>query len=109
MENIVFLLNQFIKCSAYKNIVFCWVMHEQGIINNILEGLSPCNVKSISLIASPCSLKQRLEKDVEEGKRDGDVFARSLERLKLYDKLNTIKIDTDNKNVEEIANLIAKL
>ncbi|MGF0031660.1 AAA family ATPase [Bariatricus sp. SGI.154] len=28
MENICFLLNQFIRCSAYENIIFCWVMHE---------------------------------------------------------------------------------
>lgn len=27
MHNICFLLNQFIHCSAYENIIFCWVMH----------------------------------------------------------------------------------
>ena len=33
LENVVFLLNRFIRCSAFKNIVFCWVLHEQGIID----------------------------------------------------------------------------
>ncbi len=28
LQNICFLLNQFIHCSAYRNIVFCWVLHE---------------------------------------------------------------------------------
>lgn len=37
MENICFLLNQFIRCSAYENIIFCWVMHEQGIIDEIIQ------------------------------------------------------------------------
>lgn len=31
LQNITFLLNQFIRCSAYENIIFCWVMHEQSI------------------------------------------------------------------------------
>ncbi|MEG2207460.1 MAG: AAA family ATPase, partial [Clostridia bacterium] len=33
MHNICFLLNQFLHCSAYENVIFCWVMHEQSIID----------------------------------------------------------------------------
>lgn len=33
MDNICFLLNNFLRCSAYENIIFCWVMHEQSIID----------------------------------------------------------------------------
>lgn len=52
MENICFLLNQFIRCSAYENIIFCWVMHEQAIIDEILLKLETgnCLVRTISLI-----------------------------------------------------------
>ena len=32
IDNICYLLNHFIQCSAYENIIFCWVMHEQSII-----------------------------------------------------------------------------
>lgn len=39
MENICFLLNQFILCSTYQNIIFCWVIHEQAIIDEILSEL----------------------------------------------------------------------
>lgn len=28
MNNITYLLNNFIRCSEYENIIFCWVMHE---------------------------------------------------------------------------------
>ena len=38
-ENICFLLNQFLNCTAYENVIFCWVMHEQSIIDNILEDI----------------------------------------------------------------------
>ena len=40
MENICFLLNQFIRCSSIENIVFCWVMHEQAIIDHILTQIN---------------------------------------------------------------------
>ena len=33
MNNIVYQLNQFISCSEIENIIFCWVMHEQSIID----------------------------------------------------------------------------
>ena len=39
LDNIGHLLNNFIRCSAYENIIFCWVMHEQEIIDRILGGL----------------------------------------------------------------------
>lgn len=35
MDNIVYMLNSFIHCSAYQHIIFCWVMHEQSIIDEI--------------------------------------------------------------------------
>lgn len=30
LRNICFLLNQFIRCSAYENVIFCWVLHQQN-------------------------------------------------------------------------------
>lgn len=39
MQNIVFLLNNFIRCTAYDTIIFCWVMHEQAIIDEIVSRL----------------------------------------------------------------------
>ncbi|MBR4062948.1 MAG: AAA family ATPase, partial [Clostridia bacterium] len=42
-NNICYLLNNFLKCSAYDNIIFCWVMHEQRIIDSILEKLDTQN------------------------------------------------------------------
>lgn len=46
-ENICYLLNNFLKCSAYENIIFCWVMHEQSVIDAILQNLDikKCTVK----------------------------------------------------------------
>ena len=110
LDNICHLLNNFIHCSAYENIIFCWVMHEQSIIDSILDGLdtSNCMVKVISLVCDEESLKYRLEKDIREGKRKEDVIARSVARLPLYQGLQTVKIDTSNKSVDEVVGEMTK-
>lgn len=80
MNNICFLLNQFIHCSAYENIIFCWVMHEQSIIDMILENIDKtnCTIKIVSLLSSEEELRKRLMKDVASGKRTVDVIEKSL-------------------------------
>ena len=107
-DNICYLLNNFIHCSAYENVIFCWVMHQQKIIDAIVENLDTknCAVKCISLIADEKHLRERLMADVKRGIRTADVIERSVERIPLYHALNTIKIDTNNKTVQEIADEI---
>ena len=111
MENICFLLNQFIHCSAYHNIIFCWVMHEQSIITKILDSLdkSNCEITTISLLCDEQELRERLNQDIAAGIRQPDVKDRSVARIPLYHKLSTIKIDTTGKTVSEIAEEIARL
>lgn len=98
--NICFLLNGFLHCSAYENIIFAWVMHESSIIDSILKELDTdnCKVKKISLIADETNLRDRLSADVANGTRTVDVIDRSVARNHMYQTLNTIKIDTSNKN-----------
>ena len=111
MHNICFLLNQFIHCSAYQNIIFCWVLHEQSIIDTIFASIdkTDCSVKNVSLICDAEELKKRLMKDVEAGKRTADVIERSIERLPMYGLLNTVKIDTNGKDPAEVADKIIAL
>ena len=111
MDNICYLLNNFLHCSAYKNVIFCWVMHQQSIIDSVIEKLDTqnCDVKCISLIADEANLRKRLAKDVESGVRVENVIERSVIRIPMYDVLNTIKIDTNEKTVAMIANEIKQL
>ena len=74
LENICMLLNNDLKCSVFDHIIFCWVMHEQSIIDDLLSHL-----------------------------------ARSVERLEMYQKLNTYKIDVSNKTIEEVVKEIIKV
>lgn len=111
IDNICYLLNNFLHCSAYGNIIFCWVMHEQSIIDSIVEKLDTqnCNVKCISLTIDESNLRKRLEADVKRGIRSADVIDRSIARIQMYQKLNTVKIDTNNKTVQMIAEEITQL
>lgn len=110
LDNITYLLNNFLYSSAYENIVFCWVMHEQDIIDTIKIRLDTrdCRVKIISLVADEDTIRERLTADVEKGIRSPDVIERSIVRIPLYDKLKTIKVDTNGKTVEQIAREIIK-
>ena len=111
IDNICHLLNNFLKCSVYDNIIFCWVMHEQSIINSIIEKLDAqnCAVKCISLVADEKCLCSRLLMDIENGIRSVDVVERSIARIPLYQALNTIKIDTNEKTVAMIVDEIKQL
>ena len=111
MDNICHLLQNFLRCTAYENIIFCWVMHEQSIIDDILSRLDvgEAEVKTISLIASEKAITARLEKDVAAGIRTPDVIERSIARIPLYEKLDTLKIDTNEKTADAVAEEIAAL
>mgnify|MGYP001131971889 FL=1 len=111
IDNICYLLNNFLKYSVYENIIFCWVMHGQSIINFIIEKLNikNCTVNCISLVANEKSLRDRLSNDVERGIRTADIIERSVARIPLYQVLNTIKIDINKKTVATIVNEIKQL
>lgn len=109
MDNICYMLNSFMKCSAYENIVFCWVMHQQAIIDEIiarLEAADDCRIHSISLVCSEQALRSRLSKDVDAGIRSEDIIARSIGRIPLYEDLNTLKVDVSSISPLQAAELI---
>lgn len=111
VRNICYLLNSFIHCSVYENVIFCWVMHEQSIIDSILNELDTenCMVKIISLTVDEMNLQNRLRADVAREVRTADVIDRSVARIPMYQVLDTIKIETSNKTVREIVDKIMAL
>ncbi len=111
LNNICAVLNNFLHCSAYENVLFCWVMHEQAIIDAIVSRLDTanCRVIAVSLLCSEQELVRRLQKDVAAGIRTPDVIERSVRRLPLYRQLDTIKVDTSGKTAAEAAQEIAAL
>ena len=111
LENISFVLGQFLRCSAYETVLFCWVMQQDSIAEEILHRLDLRNVQveRFTLMVSERALRQRLERDVTAGLRQADVIDRSVQRLPLYEKMKTVKIETSNLNVQQTARQILHL
>lgn len=55
------------------------------------------------------ALQERLQKDIDVKIREKDVISRSLERIALYENLETIKIDVSDISPEQAAELIAEM
>ena len=109
LENICCLLNNFLRCTACDHVIFCWVMHQQEIIDAILSRLNAenCRVHCLSLVCRPDVLEKRLQGDIAEGVRTPDILEKSLSYLPLYGALHTEKVDTSELSVQQAADLIA--
>lgn len=110
LDNIAYLLKNFLACPAYDNIVFCWVMHEKGILLDLLASLHGAEYKlhKFSLICSAQALAKRVQKDVEAGLRESDVLERALPRLENYLGMDTTKIDVSDSSAAQAAEEILR-
>lgn len=110
MDNICHVLNNFLACSAYENVIFCWVMDRQSILDELTGRLrlEEVEVKMISLLCASEELARRLKADIAKALRDPNVVVRSLERLPLYNALDTWKINTTGQTAEETARSIVE-
>lgn len=110
-RNICFQLNQFLRCSAFDTVIFCWVMHRQSIVDGLLAGLDapPFAFTHVSLTPQPQVLARRVQADVDAGLRQEDAVARSLSYLPLYHELSSLKLDNSLLDVEETAAAIQAL
>ncbi|GAA0862931.1 AAA family ATPase [Paraclostridium tenue] len=89
LDNIAYILNNFIKNSKSKYIVFNWVIHTEDIMKDILNKIDPSSVDvyKITLMCSKENLINRINKDIKLGLRYEDNIKRSLDRLELYNKM----------------------
>ena len=100
-SNIAFLLNSFLACPEYENVIFCWVMHQQGIIDHLLSRLAgEYRLFSVSLVCSEEALRRRIESDAG---RDDRAFERSAPRLPLYEKIDSFKLDVSDLTAQDAA------
>ncbi|MDK2829903.1 MAG: hypothetical protein PWP67_2733 [Clostridium butyricum] len=111
IENISFILNNFIKNSFSEYIIFNWVIQTDEIMNLVLDSLKlkGVDVHKITLMCSEEKLIERIARDISKGIRDSESIKRSVDNLRLYERMETLKINTDNKSVETIIEEIKKI
>lgn len=108
LDNITHVLNNFLRCSAYDHVIFCWVLHRREIWSDLLSRLDTgtCAVTRAALVCAPEVLWNRVEADAAAGLRAPDAAARSLAYLPLYGDLDVWKLDTTALTPEETASAI---
>ena len=101
-DNIIYLLSNFLRNSSLEHIVFNWVIHEESIFDLLLNRLKDFDFElyKITLICSEEVLRNRIVEDFKNGRGDRNL-ENSLKRLELYKNMDTIKIDTSNKKIDE--------
>ncbi len=109
LDNITYILNNFLENKAFDYIIFNWVMQQDAIISEVLRRLDKKHnyeLYKITLMCSKEELETRIRKDIMENKRDIDSLNRSLERLPLYNNMDTIKVDVGSNDVQETVEII---
>ncbi len=109
-DNITHLLRNFLINSYFNYAIFCWVIHHEFIFNLILNPLRDLKFEliKVTLTCSREALRARISND-DSRAPDETWIQRAVQGLKLYDSMNTVKIDTTNLTVDESANQILKL
>ena len=106
LDNITHCLNNFIHTPGIENIIFCWVMHKQDIIDQIIQKLDTEGV-DIHLISLICE-KEELIKRMLIDRRDNQTIRTSLQYLELYKDLDTQKIDVTTLDVQKTIDKIKR-
>jgi hypothetical protein len=109
-SNIAHLLNGFLACSEFENVIFCWVLHERHILDDLINALNlnGCTIHRFSLVSTEQALVKRLDRDIASGKRGSDITERSVARISLYEGLDTVKIDVSTVSPADAARRITE-
>jgi hypothetical protein len=103
-DNITYLLNAYLANSSFRYLVFCWVLHRESIFDQILSQLhGDFELCEFSLICSKETLREHFAKDAQNGIRTMDALEKSYERMELYQKLATQKINVSHLSAEQAA------
>ncbi|EFG88296.1 hypothetical protein [Clostridium carboxidivorans] len=78
------------------------------MILNKLDGLE-FEVIKITLICNKSSFIKRVSKDIKNNLREKEALDAGLNRIPLYENMNTIKIDTSDISISETADKIIEI
>ncbi len=106
IDNITHQLRNFLKNTSFDYIIFSWVIHQESIFDMILDKLKGLEFKlhKITITCSEEALKARM---LIDGRNDKAIDT-SIQRLELYQSMNTFKIDTTVMTVSEVVKMIRK-
>lgn len=100
IKNITYLLNSYLANSSYEYVLFCWVIHEQAILDMLLERLHEHEYElyTISLLCN----RKKLEENFIKDNRDLSGLAESCKRLTNYLSMDSHIIDITTMDIPNI-------
>lgn len=107
LENIGCLLENFLKNTSFRYIIFSWVLHYEYIIDLILERLRGYEFKTCQITLT-CSESKLIDRMKNDGRKT-EIIKNSLDRLSLYSSIDTHLIDTSDTTVECAVDSIMEL
>ena len=100
VNNICYILNNFLMNTSFEYIIFSWVIHTDDILKNIVDRLAT-NCFELYPITLMCSENELLER-IKNDNRAPASFDSSVARLGLYEKMATYKINSTGMGIDEI-------
>ena len=110
IENINFLLKNFLENPNIEYVIFNWVIHLEEIYDLFLNEFKEMefDLKKFTLVCSEEELIKRVNSDFEKNGRTDRNVNDCIERLRMYQNMNTIKIDTTNIPIADTIDKILK-
>lgn len=108
LNNIIYLLNSFLKNDAFDTVFFCWVLHDAVLEASILNQLkAPFDFYHFSLICRPEVLKKRIfnRSGLTQCQKEAQ-WKRAQERLSRYQDLKTSLLDTSDLTAADVCQKI---
>ena len=111
LDNINYLLNNFLANTAFDYVLFSWVIPREDMIDYLIKKLSNhrFELRKITLLCEDKKLKERM---LQDG-RDMFTIEKSMLYQKAYGNFDTIKVDTTelsvSKTVNEVLRIIGQL
>lgn len=123
LDNICYILSNFLKNDGFDVIVFSWVLHKQEDHDLIIESLKKTKIEfelfDISLIADSSTLESRLENRISNKATEFNAsygkeqiqraLQGSLNKQQQIIKLENIKLNVSDMNKEEVLEQILEL
>lgn len=111
IDNITYLLKNFLKNPNFKNVIFIWVLHLPEIWDEILIPLQDMEFKlhKFSVICDEGDLRKRIifrEEANKDGYNTEQLAKGSIERLQLHKNLDTFKLDSSKNSIEELIKIV---
>lgn len=112
LKNINTLINNYLSSDDVTDVILCWVIHKNEILQKILQNtdLRNVNVYVITLQANEQTLTKRIIGRFEYEKRDKGELERSLfYQQNYYNDISSYKLDTSDMSIERVAEKIIQI